>query len=137
MIEKKNSYLNAKKSLDQIMEQIRSKDVPLEQALDLYEEAIRIGNTCAEMIDKADFSMEEIEAFNASQEEDSETASGDGRKDEPDAAGAGLGSASGEDSVAEPAEDADTSGDRGSAEPSEMGSDRESARDAGEGAADA
>ncbi len=64
MIEKKNTYLSAKNSLDQIIEQVRAKDLPLEKALDLYEEAIRIGNSCADLIDRADFSLEEIEAFN-------------------------------------------------------------------------
>ncbi len=68
MIEKKNTYLAAKNNLDQIIEQVRSKDLPLEKALDLYEEAIRIGNSCADLIDKADFSMEEMEAYTASTE---------------------------------------------------------------------
>lgn len=64
MIEKKNTYLSAKNSLDQIIEQVRAKDLPLEKALDLYEEAIRIGNSCADLIDRADFSLEEIETLN-------------------------------------------------------------------------
>ncbi len=63
--ENQSSYLRVKAHLDEIVEQIRSKDVPLEQALDLYEEAIRLGNSCADLIDTTDFSMEEIEAFNA------------------------------------------------------------------------
>ena len=93
MIEKKNSYLNAKKSLDQIMEQIRSKDVPLEKALDLYEEAIRIGNSCADLIDKADFSAEEIEAFNASRY--------DGGDGEEESLGRGSGQADADDAASQ------------------------------------
>ncbi len=81
MIEKKNTYLAAKNNLDQIIEQVRAKDLPLEKALDLYEEAIRIGNSCADLIDKADFSMAEIEAFNASK--DGELAD-DGAEDSDD-----------------------------------------------------
>ncbi len=68
MIEKKNTYLSAKNSLDKIIEQVRAKDLPLEKALDLYEEAIRIGNNCADLIDRADFSLEEIEAFNSAKD---------------------------------------------------------------------
>ncbi len=68
MIEKKNTYLSAKNSLDKIIEQVRAKDLPLEKALDLYEEAIRIGNSCADLIDRADFSLEEIEAFNSAKD---------------------------------------------------------------------
>ena len=34
---------------------------PLEKALDLYEEAIRLGNSCADLIDTTDFSLEELE----------------------------------------------------------------------------
>ncbi len=74
--ERPSSYLRVKKHLDEIVEQIRSKDVALEEALDLYEEAIRLGNSCADLIEKTDFSYEEIEAFNSSVSEDSES-SGD------------------------------------------------------------
>ncbi|MBR2522346.1 MAG: exodeoxyribonuclease VII small subunit [Coriobacteriales bacterium] len=59
-----SSYLRVKNHLDAIAEQIRSTDLPLEKALDLYEEAIRLGNSCADLIDMTDFSLEEIEAFN-------------------------------------------------------------------------
>ena len=59
-----SSYLRVKNHLDAITEQIRSNDLPLEKALDLYEEAIRLGNSCADLIDMTDFSLEEIEAFN-------------------------------------------------------------------------
>ena len=75
--ENKSSYLRAKTHLDEIIEQIRSKDVPLEKALDLYEEAIRIGNSCADLIDKTDFSLEELEAFNAARVDESEDESED------------------------------------------------------------
>ncbi len=87
MIEKKNTYLAAKNNLDQIIEQVRSKDLPLEKALDLYEEAIRIGNSCADLIDKADFSMEEMEAYTASTEgEASEETAGADDAAEPESA---------------------------------------------------
>ena len=46
--------------LDEIVTEGRSKDVSLEQSLDLYEEAIRLGNRCAELIDKPDYTASEI-----------------------------------------------------------------------------
>jgi exodeoxyribonuclease VII small subunit len=45
--------------LEQIVEEVRDKDLPLEKSLDLYEEAIRLGNRCSDLIDKADYSPEE------------------------------------------------------------------------------
>ena len=36
--------------LDEIVTEVRSKDISLEKSLDLYEEAIRLGNRCAELI---------------------------------------------------------------------------------------
>ncbi len=60
--ESQSSYLRIKNHLDEILEQIRSGDLALEQALDLYEEAIRLGNSCADLIDMTDFSLEEIES---------------------------------------------------------------------------
>ena len=49
--------------LDEIVSQVRSKDVSLEKSLDLYEEAIRLGNRAAELIDEAN------EVIEAGQEE--------------------------------------------------------------------
>ena len=73
-----SSYLRVKNHLYAIAEQIRSTDLPLEKALDLYEEAIRLGNSCADLIDMTDFSLEEIEAFtNESAAEDALEAQSD------------------------------------------------------------
>lgn len=46
--------------LDEIVAEVKSKDVSLEKSLDLYEEAIRLGNRCAELIDKPDYTDAEI-----------------------------------------------------------------------------
>lgn len=46
--------------LDEIVSEVRSKDVSLEKSLDLYEEAIKLGNRCAELIDKPDYTASEI-----------------------------------------------------------------------------
>lgn len=61
MVDENTSYTSAKAQLDEIAEKVRSKDVPLEKALDLYEEAIRIGNDCADLIDVADFTIDELD----------------------------------------------------------------------------
>ena len=102
--ESQSSYLRVKNHLDEIVEQIRSKDVPLEQALDLYEEAIRLGNSCADLIDMTDFSLEEIEAFNVTGDKapDERSADDDGEVSVADGEG------DGEDTVTD-ADDADSS----------------------------
>jgi exodeoxyribonuclease VII small subunit len=57
-----NPYGKMKDRLDEILAQVRAKDVPLEQSLDLYEEALKVGNRCVEMLDDTVFSAEEMEA---------------------------------------------------------------------------
>ncbi len=56
-----SSYSRTRERLEEIVTQIKAKDIPLEKSLDLYEEALRLGSTCAEMIDRTDFSAEELE----------------------------------------------------------------------------
>jgi exodeoxyribonuclease VII small subunit len=45
--------------LDEIVVEVRNKDLSLEKSLDLYEEAIKLGNRCAELVDKPDYTPEE------------------------------------------------------------------------------
>jgi len=82
--EDKSSYLRVKNHLDDIAAQIRQKDLPLEKALDLYEEAIRLGNSCADLIDTTDFSLEELEAFNAGLTPEEESPSDSATQDASD-----------------------------------------------------
>ena len=56
-----SSYSRLRERLEEIVVQVRSKDVPLEKSLDLYEEALRLGSSCADMIDRTDFSADEME----------------------------------------------------------------------------
>lgn len=56
--------------LDQILAEVRKKDLSLEKSLDLYEEAITLGTRCAELVDKPDFSPEELEALALPQDEE-------------------------------------------------------------------
>jgi exodeoxyribonuclease VII small subunit len=61
-MDNQSSYGRARERLEEIVAQVRAKDISLEKSLDLYEEALRLGSTCAEMIDRTDFSVEELEA---------------------------------------------------------------------------
>lgn len=89
--EDKSSYLRVKSHLDDIAAQIRQKDLPLEKALDLYEEAIRLGNSCADLIDTTDFSLEELEAFNGGDAGDADDAGDGGEADAGDGGDGGEG----------------------------------------------
>ncbi|MDR0459338.1 MAG: exodeoxyribonuclease VII small subunit [Coriobacteriales bacterium] len=62
MSDETSSYGRVRERLEEIVVQIRSKDVPLEKSLDLYEEALRLGGLAAEMIDNTDFTEEELSA---------------------------------------------------------------------------
>ena len=69
----KETFGEVRARLDEIVSEVRSKDVSLEKSLDLYEEAIKLGNRCAELIDKPDYTAAEIaeanEVVDAGQEE--------------------------------------------------------------------
>lgn len=56
------TFSDVRARLEDIVQQVRSKDISLEKSLDLYDEAIRLGNRCSDLIDKGDFSAEEAEA---------------------------------------------------------------------------
>ena len=71
-MDRQSSYARTRERLEEIVTQVKAKDVPLEKSLDLYEEALRLGSTCAEMIDSTDFSAEELESAGASIFEDAE-----------------------------------------------------------------
>ena len=65
-----DSYTHVYERLEEIVAQVRSKDVPLEKSLELYEEALRLGGIAAEMIDRTDFSLEELQAAEQDQSEE-------------------------------------------------------------------
>ncbi len=58
-----STYSRLRERLEEIVVQVRSRDIPLEKSLDLYEEALRLGSRCAELIDRTDFSTEELESI--------------------------------------------------------------------------
>lgn len=49
------SYSQAKGRLDDIVVEVRKKDISLEKSLDLLEEGVRLANRCTEIIDQADW----------------------------------------------------------------------------------
>ncbi len=82
---RQSSYSHTRERLEEIVTQIKAKDIPLEKSLDLYEEALRLGSDCAELIDQTDFSAEELEnAGTALSDDDAateETPAADGEAD--------------------------------------------------------
>lgn len=96
-MDKQSSYGRSRERLEEIVTQIKAKDLPLEKSLDLYEEALRLGAECAEMIDRTDFSAEELGDAVFEDEDAGEAA----------AAGAAGGAAAEGDSEDETSEDYD------------------------------
>jgi exodeoxyribonuclease VII small subunit len=64
-MDRQDSYVRTRERLEEIVTQVKAKDMPLEKSLDLYEEALRLGSACAEIIDHTDFSVEELEGVGA------------------------------------------------------------------------
>lgn len=64
------TFTEVRARLDQIVAEVRKKDLSLEKSLDLYEEAIALGNRCAELVDKPDFSPEELAALASNTDEE-------------------------------------------------------------------
>lgn len=55
-----SGFEKSKERLEEIVSQVRAKDIPLAQSLDLFEEAIALGTKCASLIDNSDFSLAEL-----------------------------------------------------------------------------
>lgn len=61
-IDEHASFGELRARLDEIVVEVRNKDLSLEKSLDLYEEAIKLGNRCAELVDKPDYTEQEAAA---------------------------------------------------------------------------
>lgn len=96
MAEENYGFGRTKARLEDIVTQVRKKDVSLEKSLDLLEEGVRLANQCTELIDHADW-----EAAEAAPESEEAGAPG---PEEADAAGS-------EEAVAPESEQADALGD--------------------------
>lgn len=55
MTDTQTTYAQAKERLDELVIEVRSKDVSLEKSLDLLEEGVKLANRCTELIDQADW----------------------------------------------------------------------------------
>lgn len=75
--------------LDEIVGQVRDKDVSLERSLDLFDEAIALGSKAVSLVDATDFSPEE------------EARLAEGAASDAPAAGEGAPEAAGDGDVAE------------------------------------
>ena len=83
------TFSEVRARLDEIVTQVRKKDLSLEKSLDLYEEAIKLGNRAAELVDKPDFSDEELAAEQQAADADeanADDAAAQGDEQEADAA---------------------------------------------------
>jgi exodeoxyribonuclease VII small subunit len=56
----KQTFEEAVKRLEEIVETLERGDVPLEKALDLYEEGIRLSRTCGESLKAADLRIKKL-----------------------------------------------------------------------------
>ncbi|MCL2024388.1 MAG: exodeoxyribonuclease VII small subunit [Coriobacteriia bacterium] len=70
-----DTYDAAKERLDEIVTDVRDKDVSLEASLDLLEEGVALANRCTELIDVASWSTPAAEADAEVDAETAETAS--------------------------------------------------------------
>jgi len=70
-------YAQAKGQLDEIVSEVRRKDVSLEKSLELLEEGVRLANRCTELIDQAAWDDMAVDGEDADTKEE---ASADGEK---------------------------------------------------------
>lgn len=90
---KYQSFPQITERLDDIVAQVRDKDISLERSLDLFDEAIALGSKAVEMVDATDFSPEEA----AQLEEAAEAKKADGAAEGlPEAGTAEAGQPAGE-----------------------------------------
>jgi exodeoxyribonuclease VII small subunit len=59
---KKASFEEAIERLEEIVRRLEEGDVPLDESIKLYEEGMRLGNTCRKMLDEADLKIRRLSA---------------------------------------------------------------------------
>ena len=55
MADQEYTFAQARMRLEEIVTQVRSKDISLEKSLDLLEEGVRLANTCTELSDHTEW----------------------------------------------------------------------------------
>ena len=78
------NYSDAKARLDEIVKQVRAKDVSLERSLDLLEEGVKLANQCTELIDQTRWEEEAEEESEEESEGEHEEESEEGLEEEPE-----------------------------------------------------
>ena len=53
------TFAEVRARLDEIVTEVRNPELSLEKSLDLYEEAVKLGGMCADMVDRANYTPEE------------------------------------------------------------------------------
>ena len=66
------SFDDIKSRLDEIVEAVNADDISLDEALDLYEEAVNLGMRASELIEEGEEEKEEEEAFGEEAEADAD-----------------------------------------------------------------
>jgi exodeoxyribonuclease VII small subunit len=55
MADQEHTFAQARARLEEIVGQVRKKDISLERSLDLLEEGVRLANACTEQIDQSEW----------------------------------------------------------------------------------
>ena len=71
------SFSEITERLDDIVAQVRDKDVSLERSLDLFDEAIALGSKAVSLVDATDFSPEEEARLAQAPSEEGEAGQGE------------------------------------------------------------
>lgn len=108
------TFSEVRARLDEILVEVRKKDLSLEKSLDLYEEAIKLGNRCAELVDKPDFTEEEARA--AMEAIEGEAAEGENGDTDAAKAGDADGAEADDEAASADADNAEADGDAASVE---------------------
>lgn len=64
------TFAEVRARLDEILVEVRNPEISLEKSLDLYEEAVKLGSMCADMVDRANYTPEEKLAADGIEAED-------------------------------------------------------------------
>ncbi|RKY02421.1 exodeoxyribonuclease VII small subunit [Candidatus Poribacteria bacterium] len=59
-MEERITFEEALKRLEEIVEALESEELPLEKALEMFEEGIRMSRICSEILRKAELKVEEL-----------------------------------------------------------------------------
>lgn len=73
MSKKAPDFESSMKRLEEIVSRLENDNVPLEESIALYEEGVKIGRKCREILDSADRKIKELSEERKDQVQKSET----------------------------------------------------------------